>query len=199
MEGESSSAAFPRVNVQDFMEMFNQERENDKSAEDFYTLSGAIVKFQRFDVPVKGLPLLEKILLKHLGFMSRCTYGNAVRKVMFQSLVAVLLDMERTPLKSLNLNKVLEWKNVLSELQSMKFDVEFILDWLKTTATSCIIYDNEMKLAKLAVKIADLEKEIAAKSAELSSLTGQKNSIMLSLPTSSGSSSTETFGKGLLD
>ena len=55
-----------------------------------------------------------------------------------------------------------------------------------------------MKLVKLAVKIADLEKEIAAKSAKLSLLTSQKNSIMLSLPTSDGSSSVETFG-GLLD
>ena len=55
-----------------------------------------------------------------------------------------------------------------------------------------------MKLADLVVKIADLEKEIAAKSAELSLLTSQQNSIMLSLPTSGGSSSAETFG-GLLD
>ena len=55
-----------------------------------------------------------------------------------------------------------------------------------------------MKLAELAMKIADLEKEITAKSAQLSLLTSQKNSIMLSLPTSGGSSSTETFG-GLLD
>ena len=55
-----------------------------------------------------------------------------------------------------------------------------------------------MKLAELAVKIADLEKEIAVKSAQLSILTSQKNSIMLSLPTSGGSSSTKTFG-GLLD
>ena len=198
VEGESSSAAFQGVNVQDLIEMFNQERENDKSAEDFYTLSGTTVKFQRFDVPVKGLPLLEKILLKHPDFMSRCTYGNAVRKVMFQSFAAVLLNIERTPFKSFNLYKVLEWKDVLSELQSMKFDVGFILNWLKTTAGSCIIRDGEIKLAELTVKIADLEKEIATKSAELSLLTSQKNSIMLSLPTSGGSSSTETLND-LLD
>ena len=82
---------------------------------------------------------------------------------MFQSFVAVLLDIERTPLKSFNLHKVLEWNGVLSELQSMRFDVVFILDWLKTTAASCIIRDGEMKLAELTVKIANLEKEIAAK------------------------------------
>ena len=57
---------------------------------------------------------------------------------------------------------------------------------------------GEMKLAELAVKIADLEIEIAAKLAKLTLLTSQKNSIMLSLPTSGGFSSVETFG-GLLD
>ena len=113
---------------------------------------------------------------------------------MFQSFVAVLLDIERTPIKSFNLHKILEWKAVLSELQSMKFDVGFILDQLKTTVVSCIIRDGEMELVELAVKIANLEKEIAANVAELSLLTRQKESIMLSLPTSDGSSSAETFG-----
>ena len=79
------------------MEMFNQERENKKSAEDFYALLGTTVKLQWFDVPIEGVPLLEKIFSKYPDFMSRCTYGNAVRKVMFQSFVAVLLDIERTP------------------------------------------------------------------------------------------------------
>ena len=52
----------------------------------------------------------------------------------------------------------------------MKFDVEFILDWVKTTVASCIILDGEIKLAELVVKIAYLEKETIAKSVELSSL-----------------------------
>ena len=117
---------------------------------------------------------------------------------MFQSFVAVLLDIECTPVKSFNLYKVLEWKAVLSELQSMKFDVGFILDWLKTVDALCIIHDGEMKLAELTVKIADLKKEIATKVLELSLLTSQKDSIMLFLATSCGSSSTESLG-GLLD
>ena len=80
----------------------------------------------------------------------------------------------------------------------MRFDVWFILDWIKTTATSCIICDGEMKLVELTTKIANLEKEIAAKVSELSLLTSQKESIMLSLATSGNSSSTETLGD-LLD
>ena len=130
--------------------------------------------------------------------MSRCTYGNAMGKVMFQSFVTILLDIECTTLKSFNLHKVLEWKGILSELQSMRFDVGFILDWLKTIATSCIIRDGEMKLAELTAKIANLEKEIAAKVSELSLLTSQKESIVLSLATSGNSSFAETLG-GLLD
>ena len=117
---------------------------------------------------------------------------------MFQSFVAVLLGIERTPLKSFNLHKVLEWKGVLSELQSMRFDVGFILDQLKTTATSCIIRDGEMKLAELTAKIANLEKEIAVKVSELSFLISQKEYIVLSLATNGNSSSTETLGN-LLD
>ena len=67
-----------------------------------------------------------------------------------------------------------------------------------STAASCIILDGEMKLAELAVKIADSEKKIATKLAKLSLLTSQKNFVMLSLPTNGGSSSVETFG-ALLD
>ena len=100
------------------MEMFNQEKENNKSAEDFYALSGTTVKLQRFDVPIEGLPLLEKILSKYSDFMSRCTYGNVVRRVMFQSFVAVLLDIECTPLKSFSLHKILEWKAILSRSEA---------------------------------------------------------------------------------
>ena len=96
------------------------------------------------------------------------------------------------------MHKVLEWKGVLSELQSMRFDVGFILDWLKTTAASCIIRDGEIKLAELTAKIGNLEEEIATKVSELSLLTSQKESIVLSLATSGNSSSTKTFG-GLLD
>ena len=55
-----------------------------------------------------------------------------------------------------------------------------------------------MKLAELTVKIADLEKEIAVKVSELSLLTSQKESIVLSLATSGNLSSAETLG-GLLD
>ena len=60
----------------------------------------------------------------------------------------------------------------------MKFGVQFILDKIRTTIESCIARDNEKVLNELAVKIADLEKEIATKAVELSLLVSQKDEMM---------------------
>jgi len=49
------------------------------------------------------------------------------------------------------------------------------------------------------MKIADLEKEIAAKRAELSLLLSRKDALMQSSSVGDASSSTETFGDGLFD
>ena len=49
------------------------------------------------------------------------------------------------------------------------------------------------------MKIADVEREIAAKRAELSLLLSQKDALMQSSSAGGASSSTETFGDGLFD
>lgn len=54
-------------------------------------------------------------------------------------------------------------------------------------------------LNDLVVKIANLEKEIAAKTVELSLLVSQRDEMMQSLSTGGASSSADTFGNGLLD
>ena len=54
-------------------------------------------------------------------------------------------------------------------------------------------------LNDLTVKIADLEKEIATKTVELSLLVSQKDEMMRSLLAGGASSSAETFGDGFLD
>ena len=77
----------------------------------------------------------------------------------------MLLDMQRMKLDSSNLQRVLEWKNALKDLLFMKFGVQFILDKIRAAAEACITHDDEF-----IRKIADLEKEIAAKKAELSLL-----------------------------
>nr|POE49388.1 hypothetical protein CFP56_67316 [Quercus suber] len=68
-----------------------------------------------------------------------------------------------------------------------------------TAAEACIARDNETMLNELAVKIADLEKEIAAKTVELSLLVSQRDEMMQSSLTGGASSLGETFGDGLLD
>ena len=81
----------------------------------------------------------------------------------------------------------------------MKFRVQFILDKIQTTAEAFIARDNENKFSELVVKIANVDKEIAAKIVELSILMSQKDIMMLSSSTGGASSSAETFGNALLD
>nr|POE96335.1 hypothetical protein CFP56_49735 [Quercus suber] len=110
-----------------------------------------------------------------------------------------LLEGNRKKLESANLKKALEWKNALKDLLLMKFGVQFILDKIQSAIEACIARDNENKLNELAIKIANLEKEIAIKTVELSLLVSQRDKIMQSSSTRGASSSAKTFGNGLLD
>ena len=76
----------------------------------------------------------------------------------------------------------------------MKFGVQFILDKIRVAAEACITHDDEF-----IRKIANLEREIAAKRAKLSLLLSQRDALMQSSSTGGASSSAETFGDGLFD
>ena len=84
----------------------------------------------------------------------------------------MLLDMQRTKLDSSNLQRVLEWKNALKDL-FMKFEVQFILDKIRAAAEACITRDYEF-----IRKIANLEREIVVKRADLSLLLSQRDALM---------------------
>ena len=126
--------------------------------------------------------------------MAGCKLGVLLRKSELQLLVAVLLDMSRTKLKSSNLQKVLDWKNALKYLLFMKFGVQFILDKIRAAAETCIFRDDEFTM-----NITDLKREIAAKRAKLSLLLSQRDVLMQSSSAGGASSSAETFGDGLFD
>nr|POF07897.1 hypothetical protein CFP56_27477 [Quercus suber] len=199
LQSESSSAAIKRMSLEEFLEQFAKDEKNEKVAADFYPLSSNTVMFQRSEILIEGQALLEAIVRKHPHFMTGCNLGASLRKSGLQLLVAVLLDMQRTKLESKNLKRVLDWKNALKDLLFMKFGVQIILDKIRTTAKACIARDNETKLNELALKIADLEKEIAAKTIELSLLVSQRDEMMQSSLAEGASSSAETFGDVLLD
>ena len=76
----------------------------------------------------------------------------------------------------------------------MKFSVQFILDKVRVATEACITRDDEFSR-----KIADLEREIAAKRAELALLLSQRDVLMQSLLAGGASPSAKTFGDGLFD
>nr|POE97723.1 hypothetical protein CFP56_71786 [Quercus suber] len=125
---ESSSVAIKGMSLEEFLEKFAKDKENEKVATNFYPLSSDIVMFQGSEIPTEGQPLLAAMGRKHLHFMVGCKLSPPLRKSELQLLVAVLLDMRRTKLESSNLKKVLKWKNALKDLLFMNFGVQFILD-----------------------------------------------------------------------
>ena len=127
------------MSLEEFLEKFAEDEENEKVATDFYPLSSNTVMFERFEIPAEGQPLLAAIVRKHPHFMAGCKLGASLRKSRFQLLVAVLLDMQRTKLESSNLRKALEWENALKDLLFMKFGVQFILDKIWAAAEACIV------------------------------------------------------------
>ena len=138
LRSESSSAAIKRMNLEEFLEQFAEDEDNEKVATDFYPLSSDAIIFQWFEIPTEGYPLLEAIVRKHPHLMIGCKLGASLRKSGLQLLVAVLLDMQHTKLESTNLERALEWKNALKDLLFMKFGVQFILDKIRATTEACI-------------------------------------------------------------
>ena len=191
---ESFGAAIKGMSLEEFLEKFAKDEENEKVAADFYPLSSDTIMFKWSEIPAEGQPLLAAIVRKHPHFMAGCKLGASLRKSGLQLLIAVLLDMQCIKLESSNLKRALEWKNALKDLLFIKFGVQFILDKIRATGEAIITRDDE-----LIVKIVDLEKETAAKRVELSLLLSLRDEIMRSLSTGSASSSTETFGDGLFD
>ena len=75
------------MSLEEFLEKFAKDEENEKVAIDFYPLSSNTVMFQWFEIPAKGQPLLAEILRKHPHFMAGCKLGASLRKFGLQLLV----------------------------------------------------------------------------------------------------------------
>ena len=90
---ESSGGATKGMGLEEFLEKFTEDEENEKVATNFYPLSSDTVMFQRSKIPTEGQPLLATVIRKHPHFMAGCKLGASLRKSGLQLLVAMLLDM----------------------------------------------------------------------------------------------------------
>nr|POF25452.1 hypothetical protein CFP56_15444 [Quercus suber] len=82
-----------RMSLEEFLERFSEDEENEKVAIDFHSLSSDTVIFQRSKILVEGQPLLVAIMRKHPHFIAGCKLGASLRNFSLELLVAMLLDM----------------------------------------------------------------------------------------------------------
>nr|POE97787.1 hypothetical protein CFP56_77392 [Quercus suber] len=81
----------------------------------------------------------------------------------------------------------------------MGFDVQFILDHVRSAVGPCLARSSEKKLKELEARRAKVQETIALLVDELSSLTSQRDEIMKYMSSIGTSSSAETFGSGLFE
>ena len=91
------------MSLEEFLEIFAKNEENERVVTHFHPLSSNTVIFQQFEILAEGHPLLVAIIKKHPYFMAGCKLGVSLRKSSLQLLVAMLLDMQHTKVDSSNL------------------------------------------------------------------------------------------------
>ena len=60
------------MRLEEFLEKFAEDEENEKVAIDFYPLSSDTVMFQQSEILAEGQPLLATVIRKHPHFMAGC-------------------------------------------------------------------------------------------------------------------------------
>ena len=90
--------------------------------------------FLRFSVPMEGLPLLEGLFKRHGDFTSGFRGGVFLGNILMELLCAVLISLRNSSLYSLSEEKLLEWRGVVQELLEAKFNLFFLLEYLRSLA-----------------------------------------------------------------
>ena len=80
LQVEPSGAAIKGMSLEEFLEKFAKDEENEKVVADFYPLSNDTIMFQQSEIPIEGQSLLATIVRKHLHFMAGCKLGASLRK-----------------------------------------------------------------------------------------------------------------------
>ena len=80
----------------------------------------------------KGLPLLEGLFKAHGDFTSGFKEGMFLGNILMELLCAILIFLRDSFLDSLSEDRLLEWRGVLQDLIESKFNMSFLLEYLRS-------------------------------------------------------------------
>ena len=135
--GDTSMGKTPGVAISGlptFLARFDLLEFNSFPASHFHHFGSSYGRFLRFSVPMEGLPLLKGLLKRHGDFTSGFRGGVFLGNILMELLCAVLISLKDSSLDSLSEEKLLEWRGVVQDLLEAKFNLSFLLEYLRSLA-----------------------------------------------------------------
>jgi len=117
-----------------FFSRFNSLEFSNLPTSHFYSFGPPFGNFLRFPVPVEGFPLLEGPFKTHGDFTSRFREGVFLGNILMELLCAVLISLRDSSLNTLSDERLLEWRGVVQDLIEAKFNLSFLLEYLRSLA-----------------------------------------------------------------
>ena len=117
-----------------FLARFDLLEFNSLPASHFHRFGPPSVNFLHFYVPVEGLPLLEELFKLHGHFVSGFKEGVFLGNILMELLCVVLISLRDSSSDSLSEKRLLEWRGVVQDLVEAKFNLTFLLKYLRSLA-----------------------------------------------------------------
>ena len=128
------AALDPASRLPTFLAHFDLLEFNSLPAGHFHHFGPSYGSFLYFSVPMEGLPLLEELFKRHVDFTSGFKGGVFLGNIVMELLCAVLISLKDSSLDSLSEEKLLEWRGVVQDLLEAKFNLSFLLEYLRSLA-----------------------------------------------------------------
>ena len=174
----------PNLGLYAFLARFDYLEFNNLPVSHFHRFGPPFGNFLRFFVPVEGLPLLEGLFKVNGDFTSRFRGGVFLGNILMELLCIVLISLRDSSLDSLSKERLLEWREMVQDLVEAKFNLYFLLEYLRTLAQMLF----QMKVSKdLDAEIAVVEEALARAHKALQDLKVKKqlvlsSSIVIAIP-----------------
>nr|POE76357.1 mads-box protein jointless [Quercus suber] len=162
-----------------FLARFDSLEFNSLPASHFHRFGPPFGNFLRFSVPIEGLPLLEGLFKIYGNFTSGFKGGVFLGNVLMELLCAVLISLRDSSLDSMSEERLLEWRGVVQDLMEVKFNLSFLLEYLRSLAHMLF---QRKAFKDLDVDIAVAEEALAHAHKVLQDLRVKKQLVLSSSP-----------------
>ena len=134
--GKTSGVATldPASGLPTFLARFDLLEFNSVLASHFHYFGSSYGSFLRFYMPMEGLLLLEGLFKRHGDFTGGFRGGVFLENIPMELLCAMMISLKDSLLDSLSEEKLLEWRGVVQDLLEAKFNLSFLLEYLRSLA-----------------------------------------------------------------